>query len=107
MNQSIVNVGRKTEQTLTAPYPDHLHVIGVPPIDDAKGWLDEFPEEGLTELRHHPPYVRMIGERLDPLKNLNYQSYANTGHTLFRVPSPQFLDIAERRFGEANANSGH
>ncbi len=70
--QSIVEVGSKTQQTFAAPYPDYLHLLWLTPVDDAKGWLDEFTKKILTELGYHTPNVRMIGERTDPLKNLRY-----------------------------------
>ena len=72
MCQSIVEVGSKTQQTLAAPDPDHLHLLGLTPIDDAKRWPDELSKKILTELGYHTPNVRMIGERIDSLKNLRH-----------------------------------
>jgi hypothetical protein len=69
--------------------------------------MDKFPKKWLIKLRYNATHLRVIHETLYLLKYLRDQPVTNLGYTLFSVPCPYPLQVAQSRLGEGNHNPWH
>ena len=95
------------EQSLTAPHADDLDVGRAPAIDNAKRWMDQFPESGLIEFGHDPSAIGKVAKDLDSSQDLRYDPAPYIPDTLDLVPVYEFLQIREGGFREADLNLRH
>ena len=95
------------QQSLITPDTHNSHVLRIVTVNNSKRWMNQLPEERLLKFGDNPAYVRMIGQRLDPLKDLSYQPFTDIRHALPRIPGLDLLQIAHCRRCEADNNPRH
>jgi len=106
-----VNLGpcrwRQPQQPLAAPNPNDADPRGFAAVDDPKRWVNQFAQEGLSELGNDAPDIRVSSEDLDPFEDLADEAVSDVRHPFFGVPRLNPRQVAERGLGETDFGNGH
>jgi hypothetical protein len=81
----------QAQEAFTAPDTNNSQPLRITPIYDPKWGMDKFAQKSLIKFGHHATYIGMIAQRLDSLKNLDYQPYPDIRNPLLRIPRPHIL----------------
>jgi hypothetical protein len=74
------------QQSFTTPDAHNPHALCIVSVHNTERRMNQLPEESLAKFRNHQTQVRMLGQRLDSLKDLGDKSFSNSRHALPRIP---------------------
>ena len=95
------------EKAFATPDPHDRHALRLAAIDDPKGRPDQFTQRTLAELRDDASQIRQILEESDAVEHPPESPFAGRRGILFRVPEPQFFQVANGRLRKANETFRH
>ena len=98
---------RGSKEPFTAPHAHNTCLPRIETVYDAKRRVYQLAQIRLVELRHDPTHLGMGAQRFDARHDLLDEPLTDLGHTPFRIPTLERLQVRDGGLREPDGDLGH